>query len=217
MVALLEVKASAAQHGDQFDRYDAWAKACTPPVRCYLISLDGEALGAPSDWIIQPSLPCLVRCWQDSSHPHVAWLASAAAEIFEDWTVQADGKLGSAAGPVVGDLIGRRMRTALLAASGSHPGISAGATRQSGSGAAAMVLAWPPFPGQPPRPGAWLCADLRSPCGPPSVIARQHPGCSAWESRRPRRPGTGNCLRSGHDDPRLAHLHSSAGGTPAGG
>jgi hypothetical protein len=26
-VALLEIKASAAQHSDQFERYDAWAKA----------------------------------------------------------------------------------------------------------------------------------------------------------------------------------------------
>lgn len=159
-VALLEIKASAAQHGDQFKRYDAWARARTPPARCYLIALDGESLGAPGGWVTEPSLPRLVRSWQHSSNPHAAWLASAAAGIFEGWTTQADGKLGSATGSIVGDLVARRMASALLDAS-SHPGILTRATRQSGGGAA-MVLAWLPWPGQPPHPGAWLCADFRS-------------------------------------------------------
>jgi hypothetical protein len=159
-VALLEVKASAAQHGDQFERYDAWARARTPPVRCYLIALDGESLGAPGGWVTEPSLTRLLRSWQDSSNPHAAWLASAAAGIFEGWTTQADGKLGSAAGSIVGDLVARRMASALLGA-GDNSGILTRATRQSGGGAA-MVLAWLPWPGLPPHPSAWLCADLRS-------------------------------------------------------
>lgn len=159
-VALLEVKASAAQHGNQFERYDAWAKAQTPPARCYLVALDGESLGAPDGWVTEPSLARLVRSWQDSSNPHAAWLASAAAGIFEGWTTQADGKLGSAAGSIVGDLVARRMASALLGVS-SNPGILTRATRQSGGGAA-MVLAWLPWPGQPPHPSAWLCADFRS-------------------------------------------------------
>src|ERR1039457_4107306 len=159
-VALLEVKASAAQHGDQFERYDAWARARTPPARCYLIVLDGASLGAPGGWVTEPRLPRLVRCWQRSCNPHAAWLASAAAGIFEGWTSQADGKLGSAPGPIVGDRVARRMASALLGAS-SHPGILTRATRQSGGGAA-MVLAWLPLPGQPPHRSAWLCADFRS-------------------------------------------------------
>lgn len=107
-----------------------------------------------------PSLPRLVRSWQHSSNPHAAWLASAAADIFESWTAQADGKLGSATGSIVGDLVARRMASALLGAS-SHPGMLTRATRQSGGGAA-MVLAWLPLPGQPPHRSAWLCADFRS-------------------------------------------------------
>jgi hypothetical protein len=159
-IALLEVKASAAQHGDQFDRYDAWAKEQNPPVRCYLIALDGEAIGAPDGWTAEPGLSRLVRCWEDSSNLHAAWLASATAEVFDRWTAQADGKLASAAGPIVGDLIARRIETALLTT--DHPtGIDllTRATRQS-RGGAAMVLAWIPFPGNHHR--AWLCADLRS-------------------------------------------------------
>jgi hypothetical protein len=91
--------ASAAQHGDQFKRYDAWAKTQTPPAMCYLIALDGQSLGAPSGWVAEPSLPRLVRCWQDSSNPHVAWLASAAADIFEGWKTTRSG-----AGPAGNDL-----------------------------------------------------------------------------------------------------------------
>ena len=82
-VALLEIKASAAQHGDQFERYDAWARTRTPPARCYLIALDGDRLtprrlggGAES------YAPGAVLA--DSSDPHVAWLASAPADIFEE-------------------------------------------------------------------------------------------------------------------------------------
>lgn len=161
-VALLEIKASAAQHSDQFERYATWAKSRTPPVRCYLIALDGESLDAPGGWAVEPSLPQLVRCWQDSSNLHVAWLASAAADIFEGWITQADGKLGCASGPIVGDLVARRIETALLAEDcGPGTGILTLATRQSGGGAA-MVLAWLPFPGQPRHPDAWLCADFRS-------------------------------------------------------
>ena len=51
-MALLEIKVGAAQHGDQFARYDSWAKAQTPPARCYLIGLDEGPLGAPSDWAV---------------------------------------------------------------------------------------------------------------------------------------------------------------------
>jgi hypothetical protein len=93
-VALLEVKASAAQHGHQFERYDASARARTPPARCYLIALDGESLASPGGWASEPSLAHLVRSWQGIGNPHAAWLASAVAGIFEGWTTQADGKLG---------------------------------------------------------------------------------------------------------------------------
>jgi hypothetical protein len=70
-VALLEIKGSAAQHGDQFERYDAWARARTPPARCYLIALDGEWLGVPGGWVTELSLQRLVRSWQ-----HSTWLCA---------------------------------------------------------------------------------------------------------------------------------------------
>src|SRR5207302_3466139 len=114
-------------------------------------------------------------------------------DIFKGWTTQADGKLGSAAGSIVGDLVVRRTASALLGASG-HPGIITRAARQSGGGAA-MVLAWLPWPGQPPHRGAWLCADFRS-------TARDRPaaqwmlrlGVEAGTSDQvPAAPGKGHC------------------------
>jgi len=62
-VALLEIKVGATQHGDQFARYDSWAKAQTPPARCYLIGLDGGPLDAPGDWTVAFTLPVLLRRW----------------------------------------------------------------------------------------------------------------------------------------------------------
>ena len=98
-VALLEIKVGAAQHGDQFARYDSWAKAQTPPARCYLIGLDGGPLDAPSDWAVAFTLPVLLRRWQASKNPHAAWLATAAAAVLEGWVTQVDGKIGRATSP----------------------------------------------------------------------------------------------------------------------
>lgn len=158
-IALLEIKASAAQHGDQFDRYDNWAKAQPQPPACYLIALDGEALNPPEDWKAAPTCPQLLGCWRGSRDPHTAWLA-AAAGVLEGWVVQADGKLGNAAGPIVGDLVARKIAAALLADANPRPGF--GAYPERDFGGAAMVVAYLPFPGRPQATGPWLYADLRS-------------------------------------------------------
>jgi hypothetical protein len=172
VLALLEIKVSAAQHGNQFERYAGWAKSQTPSPRCYLSALDWEALSAPPDWTAVP-LPCLFRSWQESCDPHAAWLASAAAAVAEDWVAQAGGNLGNAAGPVVGDLVARRIAGQLLADEDPATDLDAYADRTFGG--AAMVLAYLPFPGQQAGPGAWLCADLRS-------AARDRPA-GPWELR----------------------------------
>jgi hypothetical protein len=172
-VALLEIKVSAAQHGNQFERYDGWAKDQTPPPACYLIALDGEALSPPPDWAVELTLPRLFRCWQDSDNPHASWLASAAAAVLEGWVTQADGKLGNATGSIVGDLIARRIAAGLVADGDRGTELVAYPTRTFGG--AAMVLAYLPFPGQFRKPGAWLCADFRS-------KVRDRPG-APWELR----------------------------------
>jgi hypothetical protein len=70
--------------------------------------------------------------------------------VLEDWVAQSSGELGDSSGPVVGDLIARKIAAELDA-------IPAG----DGEGAA-VVLVYLPFAGQPDGPPVWLCADLRS-------------------------------------------------------
>ena len=159
-MALLEIKVGAAQHGDQFARYDSWAKAQTPPARCYLIGLDEGPLGAPSDWALSFTLPVLLRRWQASKNPHAAWLATSAAAVLEGWVTQVDGKIGRATSPIVADFVTRRIATDLAADRPPGTDFEARATRTKGG--TAMVLAWLPFPGKPRDLGAWLCLDFRS-------------------------------------------------------
>lgn len=159
-VALLEIKASAAEHGNQFSRYDTWARDQTPPARCFLIALDGDALDAPEGWVVEPTLPGLLRSWRGSPDRHAAWLASAAAGVLESWGTQADGKIRHATGPIVADLLARRIAIDLRTRPNLGHGLSAEATRTTGG--TAMVLAYLPFPSQPRDRSALLCVDFRS-------------------------------------------------------
>jgi hypothetical protein len=160
-LAVLEFKAAAGQHDDQYERYDLWAKAQVPNVRCYLISLEGKPRDAPDGWETELTLPALLRSWQGSQHPHAGWLASSAADVLDGWVAQLDGKIGRATSPVVADLVARRV-AADLANTGwlTDAGLEVEAKRTSGG--TAMIIAWLPFPSEPRDPGAWLCADLRS-------------------------------------------------------
>jgi hypothetical protein len=172
-IALLEIKVSAAQHGNQFERYDNWARVQATEPKCYLVALDGEALSPPLGWAVEP-LPRLFRCWRDSRNPHAAWLGSAAAAVLEGWVTQADGRLGNATGSVVGDLIARRIAVGLAAHGDLGMGLEIYPTTTFGAGAA-MVLAHLPFPDPSREPGTWLCADFRS-------KARDRPG-APWQLR----------------------------------
>lgn len=160
-LAVLEIKSAAAQHGDQYERYDLWARAQVPKVRCYLISLDGKPRDAPDGWVTELTLPALLRSWQGSQHPHAGWLASSAADVLEGWMAQLDGKIGRATNPVVADLVARRVAVGLASVDRlTDAGLEVEATRTSGG--TAMIVAWLPFPSEPRDPGAWLCVDLRS-------------------------------------------------------
>ena len=160
-LAVLEIKSAAAQHGDQYERYDLWARAQVPKVRCYLISLDGKPRDAPDGWVTELTLPVLLRSWQGSQHPHAGWLASSAADVLEGWMAQLDGKIGRATNPVVADLVARRVAVGLASVDRlTDAGLEVEATRTSGG--TAMIVAWLPFPSEPRDPGAWLCVDLRS-------------------------------------------------------
>jgi hypothetical protein len=160
-LALLEIKAAAAQHGDQFDRYDLWARAQAPQVGCHLVSLESKPRDAPEGWATELTLQALLRSWQGSQHPHAGWLASSAAGVLEGWVAQLEGRIGCATNPVVADLVARRVAADLASVDRlTDAGLEAEATRTSGG--TAMIIGWLPFPSEPHDPGAWLCVDLRS-------------------------------------------------------
>jgi hypothetical protein len=160
-LALIEIKAAAAQHGDQFERYDCWARAQDPKVQCYMVTLEDKPQDAPAGWVTELTLPALLRSWQDGQHPHAGWLASSAADVLEGWMRQVDGKVGRATSPVVADLVARRVAVDLASVERlARAGLEAEATRTKGG--TAMVVAWLPFPSEPRDPHAWLCVDLRS-------------------------------------------------------
>ena len=166
-LALLEVKAAATQHGNQYSRYDEWARAQAAPVACHLVTLEAEPEGAPEGWTTETTLPALLRSWQGSSHPQAGWLAASAAHVLEWWISQTDGKIGRATSPFVADLVTRQVAKELANIEGlSYAGLDAKATRTNGG--TAMILAWLPFPSEPEDPTVSLCVDLRS-------MSRAHP------------------------------------------
>jgi hypothetical protein len=67
--ALIEVKASADQHGEQLTRYDEWATAQEPAVRCFLVGVTGDHDGLPEGWRTDLTLPALLRLWLASRDP----------------------------------------------------------------------------------------------------------------------------------------------------
>ncbi len=209
--------ASAAQHGDQFERYDAWAKARTPPARCYLVALDGESLGAPDGWATEPSLAQLMRSWQDSSNPHAAWLALRfQPAVFEEAGPR---KLTESSGPPPGRSSGTSWREGWhphSSAAVTFPGSSRGPPGSQSAGRR-RVLAWLPWPGPASTPQRLAVRRLpvHGP-GPPRGTLDAAPGSRNRDQRPgPGRPGKGYRARPGRDDPRHAHLHSGAAGAPA--
>jgi hypothetical protein len=160
-LALLEIKVAAGQHGDQYDRYDLWARTRVTEVKCHLVSLEGKLREAPAGWMTELTLPALFRSWQASHHLHASWLASSVADVLEEWLAQLNGKIGRATYPVVADLVTRQVAADLVRVDRlAHAGLEVEATRTSGG--TAMIIAWLPFPSEPPDPNAWLCVDLRS-------------------------------------------------------
>ncbi|MEU9742525.1 hypothetical protein AB0E12_25400 [Micromonospora chersina] len=106
-VAVLEMKGASSVHGDQLDRYDAWARSFDPAPKRFYCTLDGDGDVPPDPW--QPlSLVELFAAWQASKDSHAAWLAREIADVLRSWDAEADGIIGSASGWYVPDLVSRR-------------------------------------------------------------------------------------------------------------
>ncbi|MEH0933525.1 hypothetical protein [Micromonospora sp. CPCC 205558] len=147
-VAVLELKGASGEHGDQLERYAAWAASLTDVPRLMYCTLDGGTTGAPpTPWQLL-SLIDLFATWQNSAHPHAAWLAGEVTTLLRQWDRQADDVIGSATGWYVPDLVTRRIAAAL--------GDDAEALRTKAGNP--MLLAYRRLPGDSE---AWLGVDLR--------------------------------------------------------
>lgn len=93
---LTEIKVAATEHGDRFSRYQNWAAGQNPPVAYVLAGVDGARKDVPETWVSKVTPPVLFRSWCNSTDCHVAWLASLAADLFEQWSNEVDGFIGHA-------------------------------------------------------------------------------------------------------------------------
>jgi hypothetical protein len=158
-IALIEIKAASAQHGEQFAAYEGWRGGLPHAVKCFAVSLDQKISGLPDSWV-EVSLPYVLNSWQVSTNLHAQWLATSAASTLENWIAQANGPIGRARHTVVADLVMRKVAQTLTESAetdqAGQPSFEVWVGRDSGGKAAATLH----------RPlnsdNAWLCVVIRA-------------------------------------------------------
>lgn len=152
-VAVLELKGASTEHGDQLDRYRAWAAKYSAAL--FYCTLDRGDV-PPDPWRAV-GLVELYGAWRDSSDPHAAWLGGEIAGLFASWDRQAEGVIGESRGWYVPDLVTRRVALDLDRVLRERDG-QAEATRTNPGNP--MFLAWRRHPNGDPN--AWIGVDVRS-------------------------------------------------------
>jgi hypothetical protein len=155
-VAVLELKGASTVHGDQLERYRTWAESFEPAPELFYCTLDDDA--PPTPWQ-SLDLVDLFAAWENTGHPHAAWLADEIADVLRTWDREADGLIGAATGWYVPDLVSRRTAKALdTRLRAAHPdGSEARAYRTSGGNP--MFMAWRRHPRG--SGNAWIAVDVR--------------------------------------------------------
>ncbi|WP_146169383.1 PD-(D/E)XK nuclease family protein [Actinoplanes italicus] len=156
-VAVLEIKGASREHGDQLDRYQAWAAKQNPEAALFYCSPDRD--DTPRKPWRAVGLAELFEAWQSSSDPHATWLAGEITNLLRSWDKQAEGIIGHANGWYVPDLVTRRIGRQLDGVlRHDHPGDGqAKATRTTVGNP--MFLAWRRYPGGSGH--AWIGVDVR--------------------------------------------------------
>lgn len=154
-VALMELKVGAAEHGDQFSRYDDIA-AAHGGISRHLVSLDRFTAHVPAGWK-QHLLTDLLQGWQNSKDPTTQAVAGEAERALVGIVAQAAGPLGQAGRAALAVAMRHIAHLVHAAGTGAHP--SSGADRTSGG--QPMVVFWLPHP-RASGAHEWLCVDLRS-------------------------------------------------------
>lgn len=86
--AVLELKVSATEHGDQLARYDEYAD--THRARKFLVDLELPGTRCPDGWT-RLNLADAFGCWEESNDARARGLAAPIADLFRSWARQAHG------------------------------------------------------------------------------------------------------------------------------
>lgn len=89
--AVLELKVSASEHGDQLARYEAYSKA--DGAKKFLVDLELIGASCPEGWS-RRNLADIFACWEYSEDLTVRAVAIAIANLFRNWTKQTVGLFG---------------------------------------------------------------------------------------------------------------------------
>lgn len=158
-VAVLELKGASSEHGDQLDRYQAWAARFDPVPLLFYCTLDGEDDISRAPWR-RIGLTALFGAWSSAGDPHAAWLSHEIAKVLRGWDEEADGVVGAATGWYVPDLISRRTARAVndaLRRAHQDDGEAEALRTRVGN---PMLMAWRRHPRGSHQ--AWIAVDVRS-------------------------------------------------------
>ncbi|MFE4501033.1 PD-(D/E)XK nuclease family protein [Rhodococcus sp. NPDC056743] len=90
-IAILELKISATEHGDQLDRYAEFAH--THDARKFLVDLEFGGSTVPEGWT-HIELANLFGYWSSSTNSTVRGLAAEASSVFAAWKSQLNSRFG---------------------------------------------------------------------------------------------------------------------------
>lgn len=107
-VAALEMKGASGIHGDQLERYSAWAGTFDKRPRLYLCAFDEDESDDARAWT-RLRLRTIFLPWTHSRHPYAAGLAAEVVRTLDKWDGEADGDLGTRTGYYVPDIVTKRM------------------------------------------------------------------------------------------------------------
>lgn len=147
-IAILELKVSATEHGDQLVRYEEFANRYKAPK--YLIDLEMPGGEIPPGWK-RASLADVFSCWSDSTDPTTNAFAGEITGIFARWQAQSVGPLADMA-PAMYSVVLRSARAVLQQSGLEAYAIGTSAGQPS-------LTAFLPHPSKIDR--AFLCVDVR--------------------------------------------------------
>lgn len=146
--AVLELKVSATEHGDQLARYDEFAQE--RGAQRFIADLELPGTRVPVGWT-RLNLADVFGCWEQSAEPTARTFATRVAEVFRTWTKQAQGPF-STMDPAIITVVARAVAATLTA-----DGIETDAVKTSAG--QPCLVAFKPHPSG--HPDAFLSVEVR--------------------------------------------------------